>query len=316
MNYQIDYRSFKGIFAVPISIKKSLQNSDALSLKVILLILSEPTEPISSGRIASVLGTTTNAVEEALSYWKAQGILNQIGEEETESSAAPRPKVRRISSRKILTNQEMEQLAVNDPNVSVLISEAEAQVGRALSAPEREVLCSFYSFDNLSVEYLLLVLAYCVQMGKTNFGYYKKVVSNMLEKDIDSYDKAETYLDDFIRQMEHQSLIRSAFGIHDRSLSQKECECIKVWFNDFGYDISVVRLAFEECINNTGKLSFPYIHKILSNWNNKGIRSAKEASLQSSAQKKVIAAQKQNGGLASSFDMEDIQQLLDRNNHY
>ncbi len=315
MNYQIDYRSFKGIFAVPLQLRELLPGCEALALKVMLLILSEAAEPISSGRLASVLGATPNAVEEALSYWKTQGILTQIGEE-AESSAAPRPKVRRISSRKILTNLEMEQLAVNDPNVSVLIHEAEAQVGRALSAPEREVLCSFYSFDNLSVEYLLLVLAYCVHMGKTNFGYFKKVVSNMLEKDIDSYDKAESYLDDFIRQMEYQSLVRSAFGIHDRSLSQKECDCIKTWFTDFGYDISVIRLAFEECINNTGKLSFPYIHKILSNWSTKGIRSAKEASLESSVQKKVIAAKKHNDGLASSFDMDDIQQLLERSNRY
>ncbi len=316
MKYEIDYRSFRGIFAVPNQVKELLPLASPTALRVILLILSEGAQPIEAGRLAASLGLTVSAVEEALAFWKEQGVLSSAGMEQGADGPLERPRVRRISRRQTMSNLEMEQLSRSDPNISLLLQEAEAQLGRPLSTPEREVLCSFYSFDDLSVEYLLLVLAYCLQMGKSNFGYYKKVVSNMLEKDVDTYDKAERYLDDFLRQLEHQSQVRSAFGIHERSLSDKEKDCIRAWFTDFGYDISVIRLAYEECVNNTGKLSFPYIHKILSNWNSKGIRSAREASLESSAQKKTAAIQKQNGGLASSFDLEDIQQLLDRSKPY
>ncbi len=315
MTYQIDYRSFSGIFAVPNQLKELLPGCSPAALKVLLLILSSPTEAIDSGRLAANLGFTPVQVDEALAYWKQQGLLQIVGAAEEVLSPAPRPKVHRISKRQNLTNQEMERLAANDPNVPDLIQEAEALLKRPLSTPERETLCSFYSFDDLPVEYLLLVLTYCIHMGQSNFGYFKKVVNNMLEKDIDSYNKAEQYLDDSLRQMENQGLVRNAFGIHDRKLSQKECDCIRCWFQDFGYDISVIRLAYEECVNNTGKLSFPYIHKILSNWNSKGIRDSREASLESSAQKKAAAVQKQNGGLASSFDLEDIHQLLNRSRY-
>ena len=310
MNYQIDYRSFSGIFAVPAQVKPLLTTCSGLALRVLLLILSQPSEPIRSAALSAALGCPPAEIEQTLDYWCRQGILSSQGNVETLVSQIPdKPKVRRVTTRKTMTNLEMEQLCRSDANIPSMIQQAESMLGRLLSSPERETLCSFYTYDNLSPEYLLLVLMYCISLEKTNFGYFKKVVTNMLEQEIDSYDKAEKYLHDYMNQKQNENLIRSAFGIHERKLSQKESDCIAQWFGEFGYDISVIRLAYEECVNSTGKLSFPYIHKILSNWNGKGIRNAKEASLETSSQKKQL---NQSGSLASSFDMSEIQKLLEQ----
>ena len=313
MNYQIDYRSFNGIFAVPTQVKPLLTSCSNLALRLLLLILSQPEEPIRSASLSAALGCPPADIEQALDYWCRQGILS-AGMEAVKPAPelSEKPKVRRVTTRKTMTNLEMEQLYRSDPNISSLIQQAEGMLGRPLSSPEIETLCSFYTYDDLSPEYLLLVLMYCIRLEKTNFGYFKKVVSNMLEQDIDSYDKAELYLHNYMNRKQNENLVRSAFGIHDRKLSQKESDCIAQWFGEFAFDISVIRLAYEECVNSTGKLSFPYIHKILSNWNGKGIRSSKEASLETSAQKKQL---QQSGSMASSFDMNEIQQLLEQGFH-
>ncbi len=315
MNYQIDYRSFSGIFAVPTQVAGLLPQCSTTALKVLLQVLSAPQEPISSSRLSGLLGYPPADVEEALDYWCKQGILSSkrgFEEEESEQlSFLPKPKVRRVSSRRSMTNQEMELLCVNDPNVSSLIQEAQSMLGRPLSSPERETLCSFYSYDDLSVEYLMLVLMYCINQEKTNFRYFEKVVSNMLEKEVDSYDKAERYLANYAEQEQNESLVRSAFGIHDRALTTKEKSYISAWFDDFGYDISIIKLAYERTIDNIGKQSFPYTNKILSAWHEKGIKDAREASLESQTQKKS-PGQSKNGGMASSFDMDELQLLLDR----
>ena len=185
-------------------------------------------------------------------------------------------------------------------------------LGRPLSSPERETLCSFYSYDDLSVEYLMLVLMYCVNQDKTNFRYFEKVVSNMLEKEVDSYDKAERYLENYAEQEQNEGLVRSAFGIHDRALTTKEKSYISSWFEDFGYDISVIKLAYERTIDNIGKQSFPYTNKILSAWHEKGIKDAREASLESASSGQKKGGNNKNGGMASSFDMDELQMLLDR----
>ena len=319
MNYQIDYRSFSGIFAVPTQVASLLNQCSGTALKVLLLILSTPQEPISSAHIAGLLGFPPADVEEALDYWCKQGVLSSkrgFEEEESEQlSFLPKPKVRRVSSRRSMTNQEMDLLCQRDGNIILLLQEAQSMLGRPLSSPERETLCSFYSYDNLPSDYLMLVLMYCIQQEKTNFRYFEKVINNMLEKEIDTYDKADSYLRTYAEQEQNEALVRSAFGIHDRALTTKEKAYISDWFDGFGYDISVVKLAYERTIDNIGKPSFPYTNKILTAWHEKGIKDAKEASLESSSfsQKKAGSYGKNNSsGLASSFDMDELQMLLDR----
>mgnify|MGYP002508289931 CR=1 FL=1 len=93
-----------------------------------------------------------------------------------------------------------------------------------------------------------------------------------------------------------------------------------IWFSplycspnaDFGYDISVIKLAYERTIDNIGKQSFPYTNKVLSAWHEKGIKDAREASLESASSGQKKGGNNKNGGMASSFDMDELQMLLDR----
>jgi len=39
----------------------------------------------------------------------------------------------------------------------------------------------------------------------------------------------------------------------------------------------MIKLAYEMCIDNTSKLSFPYINKILLNWYQKGVKTPEDA---------------------------------------
>ncbi len=310
MNYQIDYRSFSGIFAVPNQVKNLLGSCSGTMLKVLLLILSQPQEPINPSHLSAALGYPPADIEEALDFWCKQGILsgkNSFSAESVEQTAlTPLPRVRRVTNRKALTNQEMEMLAANDPNIPLLLQEAQNIWGDLLTSSMQETLCSFYTYDKLPVEYLLLVLMYCVQRDKKSFGYLRTLVNAMLEKGVDDYDKAETYLNNLEQSESHEGIIRSAFGIHDRVLTTKEKTFISDWFNQFGFDISVIKLAYERTIDNIGKPSFPYTNRILSDWHAKDIKTAKEAAAETVSQKKNNGSK---GGLASSIDHEELEKL-------
>lgn len=323
MNYQIDYSAFSGIFAVPTMVKPLLNSCTGTALKVLLLILSNANETITPARISAELGFPPSDVEEALEYWCKNGVLvNKIqfnnGEVAEQLSLTPMmptaPTVRRSSGKKILSVQEMDALYTSDQNIRILLQEAEEILRRPLSSPEREILISFYSYDHLSVEYLLLILMYCVEMDKTNFRYIEKMIINMLEKEVDTYDKAEVYLAKANKAYKQEELIRSAFGIYDRAFTQKEKDFIKVWFEDYKFDISVIKLAYESNVNSTGKFAFAYINRILERWHNAGVKTTKEASLEISS-KKSENYKANNGFLLSSLDMEDIDKLLSTENY-
>jgi len=313
MNYQINYEAFRGVFAVPSQLKSLLPSCSGTALKVLLWILAAPQEPISSASLSAALGYPPADVEEALDYWQKNGLLAakqgfapSQGEQLSFDAA---PKLRRVSSRKALSNTELSQLAAGDRNIPLLIQEAERMVGRPLSSPEKETLCSFYVYDHLPVEYLLLVLMYCISHDKANFRYFERVVGSMLENDVDTYDKAEQYLERRDKQTQQQSLVQDAFGIFGRKLSTKEQSYIDTWFNDYHFDIALIKLAYERTVDNIGKASFPYTNRILSDWYAKGIKNTKEASLESlSAPKK---GSQNAGGLASSLDLDDLKKLLE-----
>lgn len=322
MKYQIDYRTFAGIFAVPTQLRPLLRTCSGTALKVLLCILSAPNEPITSSYLCAQLGFAPDDIEESLEYWVKNGLLSKSGDFPQESleqltvapvsspAAAPR-KVRRITTKKTLTVPEIARLSQEDPNISALLSEAQNLLGRALSSPETETLCSFYSYDHLSPEYLLLVLAYCIERQKTSFRYLEKVVSTMLEKEIDTYEKAEAYL---AREAEHRTnegAVRAAFGIHDRALTAQEKKYIAAWFDEFHFDISMVRLAYERTIDNIGKLSFPYTNSILVSWHSKGITNTREASLETMAQRGCETPDgKKDKSTSSSIDMDELEYYL------
>ena len=323
MNYQIDYSAFSGIFAVPTMVKPLLNSCTGTALKVLLLILSNTNETITPARISAELGFPPSDVEEALEYWCKNGVLvNKIqfnnSEFAEQLSLTPMtqntPTIRRSSSKKTLSVQEMDALYTNDQNVRILLQESEEILRRPLSSPEREILISFYSYDHLSVEYLLLILMYCMEMEKTNFRYIEKLIVNMLEKEIDTYDKAEVYLEKVGKFYKQEEVIRSAFGIYDRIFSQKEKDFIKTWFDDYKFDISVIKLASEATIDRIGKISFAYVNRILEEWYNAGIKTTKEASLEI-ASKKSENYKANNGFQFSSLDMEDIDKLLSTENY-
>lgn len=45
----------------------------------------------------------------------------------------------------------------------------------------------------------------------------------------------------------------------------------------------MIRLAYERAVENTGKLSFAYINKVLQNWHREGVRTAADAANASAA---------------------------------
>lgn len=62
----------------------------------------------------------------------------------------------------------------------------------------------------------------------------------------------------------------------DRKLVKREKDYIDKWTLEFDFEKGIYREAYERCIYNTGKLSFPYINKVLHNWDKAGYKSLEE----------------------------------------
>ena len=46
------------------------------------------------------------------------------------------------------------------------------------------------------------------------------------------------------------------------------------WYQDYGFNIEIIRMAYERAVDQIGQASFPYIGKILQNWHKMGFKNA------------------------------------------
>lgn len=315
MAYQLDFGIWGSIFAVPTAIvDKHIQLCGAASLKVLLVLLRHSQENITLQQISGLVGLSEADTQDALNYWIASGVIRctpkgsdlliepqrtpqapsqapndaPSPEAETEPAAEPipepapesapkEPRVVKLTSRPRLTPDIIAGMAQENGEIQSLIQEAQNLLGRPLSPSATESLVSLHTYGGMSVELVLMVIQYCVSIGKDSVRYIEATAYGWLDKGIDTLDKVERYLMKKTHESENEKKVRSAFGIHDRDLTAKETEFASRWIDVYHFDEPMLRLAYERTIDNKGKLSFPYCDGILSRWHEKGISTPRQA---------------------------------------
>ena len=72
-----------------------------------------------------------------------------------------------------------------------------------------------------------------------------------------------------------QQKCKKMFGL-DRELSGGEINYISKWVSEFSMSEAMIRNAYEKTVNNTGKISMPYMNTILKSWHEKGIKTVSQ----------------------------------------
>ncbi|MEG2087017.1 MAG: DnaD domain protein [Angelakisella sp.] len=333
MNFQIDFGIWGGIFAVPTAIAdRYLKLCSESQLKVLLLALRDAPNPIDPQYIAKRLALTPTQVCDGLEYWQAAGVFTQnegsVSEpavpaavpaaatapstavtEATEGAAGQR--ITMVHSRSKLTPSQFSELCRTDPNLPWLLGELQQRLARTLSPAESETVAYLYSYLRLTPDYLLMAVEYCKNQGKTNLRYIEKLVTGWVDAGIDDHEKAEQHIKELAKRTSNEGLIRNLFGIGERDFTTKEKEFIHLWLDEYQLDLPLIQLACERTVDNTGKIAFPYLHKILSQWHSKGIRTAQQAAEEMSSRQ--TQGQARRFGEDPSFDLGDIAEVMKRN---
>lgn len=334
MDYTIDVKKYGQYFCVPKKIiEENLAFCSGLALKVILIILSHNT-PISLDEIAKVLCVLTGDVRQAIEFWESKGIefikykkhdeinvvttvtSTQNNSASTQSIKPPQTATKQVNDFKVspISRSELNKLIKEDNDIYFLVEEAQVQMGKLLNSQEIETLVSLYTYCGVSIDVILMAIGYCKNIDKSNMNYIKKVVLSWNENGIDTLEKAEKYIILLSQTYENENTIKSAFGI-DRKLSSKEIKLADKWISEFGFDIKMIRLAYERTIDNIGKISFAYIDTILTSWHRDGIKNPMQAQEQDKKRSMTknsssTGTYKKNSYGNSSFDMDDINKLI------
>ncbi len=176
------------------------------------------------------------------------------------------PKTGQIEFRPSYKAAEISRQLSDNPKMSQMYHMVAQILGKPLSTADTELLYSLYDYYALPAEVILVLVEYFVSKGKRSVRAIEKEAAKWASSGIDTVEKARRHIKKREEFLSYAYQVRQIVGIAERRLTTKELEYINQWQTNYHMDFDMVRAAFELTVNQTGKLSFAYMNKILQSW--------------------------------------------------
>lgn len=298
--------------AVPTEfIKKQLPQANPTFVKVYLYLLMLASEKASMefSDIAETLGLLESDLMLAVKYWETLGAIIRNGDSFVFAQSISEKGEQK--TQEVPEKPRTENLAAiieADRCLSDMFMVSQEILGKTISGSDMETIYWFYSELKMSPEAILLLLEHCVSKGKPRMNYIEKVAISWSEMGLTNAENVALYIKNEEQKTGFLYSIRKIMGISDRSLSQIEEKYLTKWHEEMGMEEEMIALAYEYCIIQTAKLSFPYMDKIITRWTKECIRTVSDAEEDNRKFKK----RSKNEGNAfgdNSYDHDDLELL-------
>lgn len=306
MNFKINPAAYGDVFVLPKAVvKNNLRLAGAIQLKALLyLFCNFGTQDTSCEAIAAALGADKGDVSDAMIFWCERGLVIKADEEkeklsvtlppESEGRSAlaaafeqpkkeplpePKPEAKKVADLPI-SRPSHEQIAIRCNECEefrTLFAEAQERLGKTIGYEGQSILIMLHDSYGLPVEVILMLLEYAGARGKTGYKYIATVGKEWSEKEIDTIEAADEYIKTQNETDELWRKFRSVTGVGNPNPTAKQRKFLSVWSKEFSFSCEMICLAYEICVDNTGKMNLEYMNKVLKNWHEKGVKSPSDA---------------------------------------
>lgn len=285
MDYKINPMAFTGIFPVPNSlVDENIRLASVVQLKVLLFILRHSNDGQWGAEIiAEALSLDEDDVKDAMIFWSERGLLMKEGQAPTVSptadkkteKAAPVKEEKRVSEIPISrpSYDDVAKRIKESDEITVLLQEAQTVLGRTIGYDGQSVLVMIYDSYDLPTEVILMAIEYSLSLKKTGWASIARIARRWSELEIDTLEGAMQYIEEHNIVDETWDKLRKLTEITNRNPTEKQRKYMVAWVKEYGYNEDIIYRAYEESIDNTGKMSMPYMDRIIRSWHEKGVKT-------------------------------------------
>ena len=299
MKYKINYGS--RVAVIPEGALEILSRAGATDMKVLISLCASGGN-IDIKKLSKQLACGEDDVRESLSFWRGAGVIEQSDGKDASSeqvavaSAAdampdvkvvavdkniemvsPKPqKLRGADELPRYTSEELSNILETRKETAALIDECQRIMGKVFNLKEINVLMGFVDYLELDCEYIMMLLTYCISLGKKTLHYAETLAFALYDAGITSGEALAEELRRREAAADAEGKIRGLFGVGERAFTTKEKKFISAWINDMGYSFEIIEKAYEVTADATGKGSFPYANSVLERWFAAGLRTLSE----------------------------------------
>lgn len=327
MEYKLDSGAWASVFAVPTAVcDRHIKLAGEAQLKVMLFLLRHGGKSFSAEELCRELGIRSQAeITDAVEFWTERGLIQAVedGLKPVDVAESPVLKAQTAVSTENITPEkepaisaarkvelerpprfsaaEISQKLKSSQPAKHLFAHAEALYKRPLKHSEMQVLMSIVEYAGLPERVAVMLLEYCFSIGKTSMHYIQSLAVAWAEEEIVTIEKAEDKIKELTAVTDIEKKLRREMELSS-GFSKKQREYIDAWAFKMNFSAEMIMAAYQITLDSTGKLSFPYMNKILENWYSKGIDTEEKID-----EEKLRRAEDSKG--ESSFSIDELDRL-------
>ncbi len=259
-------------FSVPCDVVDRHLSAPETELKLILLLLRNAGAAFLKDDLLRTLGVDETRLKQAFQYWVKAGVLYKAGGKYT----LQRPQ---LSTSDIMTYNPdtVASRMENDIGLQFLYQKAEEALKKPLTSADASILLSLVDWAGLPSDVVALLIQYGSENGMS-LRQMNKVGLKWADDGVKTFDDAERLIRKESEKKNTVNRIAARFGIlGTRAIGEAEKSAFLKWHDEYGFELDMIGLAYEETVKNTGKYTYTYIDRILATWHDSGIKTPEQA---------------------------------------
>lgn len=262
------------MFAVPdCVVDEYIKLASGQAVKVLLYVLRNGNRKTDKKEIADALNVSDETIDDAFNFWESVGVLSGGQGAVLHTAVAGNrpnlPAAGNSSSNFNLRPTEIAERIRTSEQIRNLFIIAEASLGRLLNSTDQRSLIWIHEYLGMSIDVILMLVQYCVSLGKDSIMYIEKVAFEWQEKNIRTIDDAQNEIQSHQLFEAYEKKILFSLGINSKP-SENQVEIFKNWY-DKNISSELIECAYNRTMDSIGRLSIPYMNSIIMSWNEKGI---------------------------------------------
>lgn len=290
MSYKINLGAWGSVFAVPSALVDShLKIATEAQLKVLLYILRNSDVENSVESISKAVCVHPEEVKNAVDFWVERGLIasdngslpftqndESVKEAEQETVVKPESEPKK-KPRAISRSQRPDPMFVanrlsQSKELSQLMDEAQLALSKPLSSGDTATLVMLHDTDGLPCDVLVLLINYCVTIGKGNMRAIERMGTQWSAEGIYTLQLAEEKIMRLSQSNNAWTRVSKLFGLKNiGSPTKAQLDFADCWCNVWKFSDDMLREAYERCVNTKGEYNLKYINGILSKWHSSSI---------------------------------------------
>jgi len=252
----------------------SQASGDAIKVYLYLIFLTKYGKDIKINDLSKKLNLGITAIEDALYFWEKSGVLTKKPDgfllnnlQEIELHKLYKPNLS-------LSAKAVENIAKNQYRAKAIES-INTRCFQGIMSPawysDIDLWFKKHSFDE---QVMIALFDYCFNKSALHRNYVQTVAEAWAQNNIKTYTDLENYYQKYEKLSKIKKAISKKLGRYS-PLTQYEEAYIEKWILDFGYDMDIINIALKKTTSKVAP-SFDYFDKLLSDWNDKKLRTVTE----------------------------------------